>query len=608
MNRLYPTLVAVVATYVISISVHAEEVPADTVVVTATRTAQTVDETLAPVTIITRDDIERRQAKTVEELLNGLAGVGTSVSGGYGKTTSVYLRGTNDSHVVVLVDGVRLGSATLGTYSWEFLPIEQIERIEIVRGPRSSLYGPDAVGGVIQIFTRKGKEGIRTGATAGYGKYRSSEVAANVSGADAGTHFSVAASHFATRGIDSRKPAPEFSGGPVYAEPDPDGYRNKSASARVGHRFTSGAEIEAQLMHVQGHTHYDGSFVNETDFIQNTNGLKARFAPTGIWNVTLQTGHSRDETDNFKNGAYMSTFNTRRRSHVWQNDLTLGSQQLLTLGIDARKELVESSSSYNATSRRDKGYFVQHQAGLGDHDLLLGLRRDDTYGYGAQDTGNIAWGYALIGDRLRVTTSYGTAFKAPTFNQLYDPFVGNPNIKPEEAESYDVGLRGKTAKTAWAMHIFQTNVENLIVFQPPTYQAVNIDRARIRGLENELGMTHGANRLQLNLTFLDPRDATTGALLPRRAKRSLKLDDEYRLGQWRLGATWLAESYRYDDPQNTVRLGGYGLLDLRAQVDFAKDWFIRGRFGNVLDKNYTTAANYYSQGRNYFLSVGYQTQ
>ncbi len=576
-------------------------IEAPAIVVTATRTAQTVDETLASVTVITRQDIERSQAKTMAELLNGLAGVETSVTGGYGKSTSVYLRGTNADHLVVLVDGVRVGSATLGTVSWQYLPIEQIDRIEIVRGPRSSLYGADAIGGVVQIFTRKGNEGFRAGATAGYGTYRAREYSANASGAGEGTHYSVAAAQFKTDGINARTVA-------AANESDNDGYNNKSFNTRVGHRFANGAEIQAHLLHAQGNTTYDGSFTNESDFIQNALGAEFRIAPADMWNTKLQVGRSRDETDDFKNGVYKTTYNTDRRLQSWQNDLALAEKQLLTLGIDKQTDRIQSSTSYNATSRDNTGYFAQYQASLGKHDLLVGQRRDDNQAFGTHHTGNLAWGYAIMDERLRLVTSYGTAFKAPTFNQLYYPGIGNPNIKPEESESMELGLRGKEGWGKWNLRAYQTNVDNLIVFQPPTYQAMNIDRARIRGLETEISAEMGKNRASFNVTLLDPRDVGTDKLLPRRAKRMLKLDDEISFASWRLGASWLYHDYRYDDPQNTIRMGGYGLVNLHAQYDLGKFWFLRARVDNLFDKPYQTAATYNSLRRNYFFTVGYQAR
>ncbi len=585
----------------LSVSVLAQDDPADAVIVTATRTAVTADETLASVTVITRKEIEHSQAKSVIELITGIAGIDANVSGGYGKTTGVFLRGTNSDHVVVLIDGVRIGSPTLGEVSWQYLPTEQIERIEIVRGPHSSLYGADAIGGVIQIFTRQGKEGFRGGASAGYGSHNTREYTANISGAQSGSHYSASAARFQTDGFNARTIA-------AANEPDNDGFRNDSFSANAGHRFANGAEINAHLLHAQGHNLYDGSFQNENNFIQNAVGADLRFAPTSLWNVRLAAGRSRDDSTDFLNGVFASNYYTTRRTTSWQNDFALAPKQLFTLGIDEQKDLVDSSTPFNATSRKNVGYFAQHQAGLGDHDVLVSFRRDDSYAFGTHDTGNLAWGYAVRGERLRVMASYGTAFKAPTLNQLYDPFVGNPDIKPEEARGAELGLRGKERWGKWDVRGFETRIDNLIIFQPPTYQAININRARIRGLETQVSGGTDRDRVALNLTLLDPRDADTGKLLPRRAQRSVRVDVSHNFEALQIGADWLVQSYRYDDPANTTRLGGYGLVNLTARYDLGKQWFLRARADNILDKEYQTAATYNSLRRSYFMAIGYQTR
>jgi vitamin B12 transporter len=579
----------------------AEVAPSNAIVVTATRTAQTVDEALAAVTVITRNDIERSQAQSVPELLMGLAGLDANVSGGYGKTTGFFLRGTNSDHMVVLVDGVRIGSATSGTVSWEYLPVDQIERIEVVRGPRSSLYGADAIGGVVQIFTRRGQDALRANASAGYGTHNSREYSANVSGTSSGTHVSVAANRFETNGINAKKES-------VANEPDSDGYRNDSFSSRVGHRFGGGAEIEAHLLHAQGHSHYDGSWSNESEFTQNTVGAEARFTPVDIWNVKLQVARSRDESEDYLDGAYASTYNTSRVTQLWQNDVLLAKRQLLTLGADRQRDSVESSTEFSNTLRHNTGYFMQHQAGFGAHDLLAGLRRDDNQAYGVHHTGNLGWGYALVGERLRLNLTGGTAFKAPTFNQLYDPWVGNAEINPEKSKSAELALQGRENWGKWAVRTYRTEVTDLIVFQPPTYQALNISRARIRGIESEIAVASDGNSAALNVTALDPRDVETGHLLPRRAQRSLRLDLDGRFGSFHAGLQWLVQGYRFDDPENARRLGGYALVNIHARYDFTRNWFVRARTDNVFDKEYETAADYNSLGRSYFVSLGYQVR
>ena len=572
----------------------------EAVIVTATRTARTADETLASVSVITRADIERAQAKSVAELLAGEAGIDTTVSGGYGKSTNVFLRGTNSDHTLVLIDGIKVGSATLGTAPWQYLPLDQIERIEIVRGPRSSLYGSEAIGGVVQIFTRRPTEKFQGQAEAGYGTYSTSKLSAGISGADGNTSYNLTAGHFNTDGIDAKTASAGNEG-------DRDGYRNESYSARLTHRLAGGAEIELHTLRAQGHTEFDGN-PNQTAFIQDVTDARLSFAPTNNWNVKLQAGTSRDYTDSFKDGRFSSTFNTLRDVASWQNDIVLGKDQLLTLGADHQDDRVGSTTAYTRTERADTGVFLQHQGKFGDHDVLVGLRRDDNEQFGIHNTGNLAWGYVLS-PQLRARLSYGTAFKAPTFNQLYFPGFGDPNLRPERSKTYEAGLRGRQDWGNWNVSAFQTNIDNLIatVTVSGVSTAQNVDKALIKGLETEVSTKLADWETRAALTLLDPRDTGRDTVLNRRAKRSLKLTAERTDGKWRYGANLLAQGHRYDNVSNTTRMGGYGIVNFQAQYDWSKQWVLRANLDNAFDKTYETVSTFKSPGRAFFISLGYRT-
>jgi vitamin B12 transporter len=573
----------------------------DPVVVTATRTARTADETLASVTVITRKDIERSQAKNAAELLAGETGLDVAVNGGYGKSTSVFLRGTNSDHVLVLIDGIKIGSATLGTAAWQHLPLDQIERIEIVRGPRSSLYGSEAIGGVVQIFTRQPTEKFQGQAEAGYGTYGTSNLSAGISGTDGNTRYHFTAGYFDTDGIDAKTASAGNEG-------DRDGYRNESYSARLTHRLAGGTEVELHTLRAQGLTAFDGTTENQTAFLQDVVSARLNFAPTNDWNVKLQAGTSRDYTDNLKNGGFRSTFNTLRHVASWQNDLTLAKDQLLTLGADYQDDRVGSTTAYTRTERANTGVFLQHQAKLGDHDVLAGLRRDDNEQFGTHDTGNLAWGYALS-PRLRTRLSYGTAFKAPTFNQLFFPGFGSASLRPERSKTHEAGLHGRQDWGNWNISAFQTKVENLIatVTVGGVSTAQNVDKAHIKGLETEVSTKFADWETRAAVTFLDPRNATTDKLLPRRARRSLKLTAEKPDGKWRYGATLLAQDHRYDNTSNTTRVGGYGIVNLHTQYALSKQWRVRANLDNAFDKDYETVSTFKSPGRTVFVSLGYRT-
>lgn len=251
------------------------------IIVTATRTARTVDETLASVTVITREEIERRQVQSAQEVLRGVPGLGIANTGGLGKTTSVFLRGTESDHVLVLIDGIRVGSATLGTTQFQLIPIDQIERIEIVRGPRASLYGSEAIGGVIQIFTRKGGGALRPQFRAGGGSHATYQLAGGISGGDHGW-FNLGASRIDTSGFNACSSTPAQRRGCFTFEPDDDGYTNNAGSARLGYRFENGLELDARLLHAEGNNEFDGRSVNEEGYVQQAVSGQIRFSPTAF--------------------------------------------------------------------------------------------------------------------------------------------------------------------------------------------------------------------------------------------------------------------------------------------------------------------------------------
>ncbi len=594
-------------------SLYAEDnvgIESSPIVVTATRTAQTADETLASVTVITRQVIERSQAQSVQDLLRGEPGISIANNGGPGKATSVFLRGTESDHVLVLIDGVKTGSATLGTTAFQDIPIDQIERIEIVRGPRSSLYGSEAIGGVIQIFTRKGGGPLKPYLSLGGGSYQTYNASAGVSGGGERGWFNVNASGITTEGFNAcnGKPSPGGAGCFTY-EPDKDGYRNTSGSVRAGYRFDNGASVDVNALRAEGENQFDGNFVNESKSVQQVVGSRLRFSPSAAWHMTLAAGQGRDDSDNFKDGVFKSRFNTTRDTASLQNDVTLGQAHLVTVGLDYQNDKVDSTTAYAVTSRDNKGLFAQYQGAFGPQNVQLAVRGDDNEQFGERTTGGLAWGYDLSGD-LRLTASYGTAFKAPTFNELYFPGFGNPGLRPEESRSYEVGLRGKGAWGGWSLNAFQTDVNDLIAYDASVGAPANIDEARIRGIEAVLSARLSDWRLRSALTLLDPENRASGAnygkLLARRAEQALRLDLDRAIGRFRVGGTLFAEGRRYDDLANTREMGGYAVAGLRGEYLFAKAWRAQARIENLFDKQYETASFYNQPGRSIFVTLRYQ--
>jgi vitamin B12 transporter len=607
---------------------YAEETIANlaSVVVTATRTARTADASLAAVSVITREEIDRRKVTSVQEVLRGVPGVNLSNNGGLGKATSVFMRGTEAGHVLVLIDGLRVGSATLGTASFENLPIDQIERIEVVRGPRSSLYGSEAIGGVIQIFTRKGGGKLTPSFSAGGGSHGTYKLSAGMSGGGDRYWYNGNWSRLASDGFNSCNGDPVSLGGCGTIEPDRDGYSNDSGSLRLGYRFDNGTELEGNLLHAEGRNAFDQgefdanfnpveNFRNYSTFVQQAVGGKLKLRPTRNWLMTVQAGRSLDGLTSFDTAVTRSVFDTERVSTSWQNDFTLSTDTILTAGLDYYHDAVSSSVDFTTRSGRIDGRdngagFLQYQGTIHGLDLIAAYRHDSNSQFGGNDTGNISMGYTF-NDYLRVTTSLGRAFKAPTFNDLYYPAYGNQNLVPEVSRTAEFGLSGKVSALQWALNGYYTEVSNMIIpaqIGPDVYRAQNIGAAKILGWESTLSTELAGVKINATYSLLDPRNdgaENHDRLLPRRAPQMFRLDLDRRIGSFDIGTTVYGEGRRFDDLANSHRLGGYVTVDLRAGVLIAKHLQLEGRVSNLLDKDYETARLYNQDGRNFFISLRY---
>jgi len=590
---------------------HAQETPQNLpdLVVTATRTETAKNQLAAAATVYTRKDIERLQAKTLPELLSGTTGIDIVQSGGYGKDTNIYMRGTNSDHVLVLVDGIKIGSVTTGTTPFQFIPLDQVERVEIIRGPQSSLYGSEAIGGVIQIFTRKGGKEDMPSVTldAGGGSYDTYRASGTVSGKWKNSWYSLGSSQFGSQGFNSRQPIPGRFG---LNEPDKDGYLNTALNARLGHRFDNNAEVEAFFMRAEGKTEYDGNFQNKTEFVEQTVGTTASINIVDNWRSILRLGQSRDDGDNFApNGAFSSKFNSTRWNASWLNEVALSDEHQLIIGSDYRLDQVDSSTSYNESSRYDAGIFTElHSRILNDHFINASVRGDKNEAFGDQVTGNLGWRYNSD-HGISPFASFGNAFKAPTFNQLYFPGFGNPSLKAEQSTSFEAGLAGDHDWLQWEVRGYHTNIDNLIVTvsNPTTllFSAENVGKAQIDGVEAEIGTQLMGWNNKLNMNLLSPKNRVTNARLPRRAEKTLSYDLSRSFGQFDLGGTVLAQSDRFDDALNKTIVAGYVTVDLRTAYHLSKNWTLSAKLNNLLDKQYQTINTYNTADRNFFLSIHY---
>jgi vitamin B12 transporter len=584
----------------------------DEVVVTGTRTEVLLADSLVPAQVIDREEIERSQAVDLVGLLRGRAGVDIGNQGGRGKLSSLFLRGAESDHVLVLVDGVKVGSATSGMAAFQDLPVTQIERIEIVRGPRSSLYGSEAIGGVIQIFTRGGAEqGFAPHLSIGGGSNSSRNISGGFNYNGERGWLGAHGGYESTDGINACRGSAELFAGCWTDEPDDDGYRNVSVNMRGGFRVTDALSLEGNFLDVAGENEYDGTWTNRSKVRQQVSGATVRYAPEGgRLALSAAVGRSKDKSDDYHEDVFMSTFDTRRDSASVQADVRFAEAHLLSIGADYSNDRVDGTTGYAADERDNTGVFLGYEGSAGSQRWQASVRHDDNEQFGGHTTGSAGWGLSFE-NGLRLNATVGTGFKAPTFNDLYYPGSESPWLEPEESTSVNLGLSQATERFSWSLNVYESRIDNLIVFtyEPPTFQGVgeNIDEARIRGAELTFGTSFAGFDLSTQLSHVDPRDRSAGLnhdnLLARLARTTGRVDLDRGFGPVSAGITVQGAGSRYDDAANTVRLGGYATTDLRLEYAINPDWTLQARATNVFDRDYETIAWYNQPGREYGLTL-----
>lgn len=575
-------------------------------VVTASRTAQDSKETTAAVTVFTRDDIERLQPVNVADLLSRVPGVQIIQSGGRGSSTSVMIRGTSNAQSLVLVDGVRVGSASLGGASLQHLNLEQIERIEVLRGARSAVYGSDAIGGVIQIFTRRGSEGLQGRVRVAAGNKGLWERSLGLSGGDQQTTFNLSASLDEMSGFDRTHRSFD-------SDADHDTYRNKAFSFSLAHAFTDRVKAGVNVLEQWGKTEFDnpGNWKASREYADFTVTTVSSFLDMNLTeqlNTRLELGYSEDKQENYNKlepNRDNGSFNTYRKSAVWTNNLSLSEQHELLFGAEYVKDSLRANSQYaqvpytnpfTQTSRWNQAAFIQHNFRGELFSTELGLRHDKNQQFGNENTWNAAFTLP-VNQESSLTLSYAEGFRAPTFNDLYGPvgWGSNPDLKAEKSKSYELQLHSRLADDLHLeASLYRTNIKDLIASENNVMK--NLDKARINGFEASL--LHKVYDLDgsLNISIIDPRDRKSGKQLQRRAKRTLSYDLDKQFGAFGAGATLRLVSKSpdvyYDSSfvSHETSNAGYATFDLRGSWQANEELGFDLRLNNVLDKNYSRAA------------------
>lgn len=567
-------------------------------VVTANRVATRADELVAEVKVIDRAEIEASTARTLPELLARTAGVQMSSNGGRGKTSNVFIRGAENRHTILLVDGVRLGSATAGTPSWENIPVEMIERIEVLKGPASALYGSDGVGGVVQIFTRKGVEGFQPYANLTAGSQRHWSAGAGMSGGQGALTYSVGVQRLRERGMNSTQPYVPF--GNYNGDIDP--FWQDSVNGSVRYAFSPDWSLDAGLLYADGRSWYDdgpgADAVTAVRALTAHAGVKGRVMPG--WRTELRVAQGND-TANIIQANWPGAFKTEQTQWTWQNDIDTPVGVLLA-GLERRKQDISATTAYDVNSRTIDSAFAGLNGSSGNHSWQFNLRRDSNSQFGDANTRFLGYGYRVT-PNWRVHASHGTSFVAPSFNQLYFPGFGNRDLQAERGKNTDVGVTYKRGDHELKLVRFDNRIRG---FMTNTTLPINIPRARIHGWSLAYDGKFGALDLNGTLERLDPRNVTRGLQLPRRAERQLTLAGGYRVGVWRFGGSLLHVGERFDDAANTIRLPSYTTLDVYADWQLDKDWSLQAKVNNLTDKQYETAFGYNQPGRAFYLTLRWQ--
>lgn len=568
------------------------------VVISANRQVQARNDSSAANTVFTRDDIDRLQPTSLTDLLSRVPGVQVAPTGGRGSLPGIYLRGTKSAQSLVLVDGQRIANTTSGDSGLQYLNVDQIERVEVLRGSRSVMYGSDAIGGVIQVFTRRNAEqGLQPRLKLEFGNRRTWQRSLGLAGGDEHTRFNLGASLDETAGINSTRASFPSDG-------DHDAYRNQSLSLNLSHSFSDALEAGFNLLDNRGKSEYDNSFgrydvasgqtLGQKPYTDYTVSSASGYLDATLnahWQSRLELGHSENrDTKRDTLSDDFSVFNTYRDSINWQNDLTLNEHNSLILGGDWYEDRFHGSTAFSENSRWNRAAFVQHRFHSEWFSTELGLRRDQNQQFGAQNS----WSGTLtlpINPDNDVLLSYSEGFRAPTFNDLYypDTHYSNPNLQPETSKSYELQWRSQLSdSTRLEASLYRTDLSDAIILDS-SGKPQNVASARINGMEAALKQELFGWQGNLGLSIIDPRDRSTGYTLARRARRTLSLDLDRQFDQFGVGASWQAISSSYDDADNTQRLGGYALLGLRGSWAINRQVALSLKVDNLLDRSYVRA-------------------
>ncbi len=605
-----------------SLSTLAAAALAQTVVITGSREPLAPERLAADVAVIDSDTLRQSTADSLADLLRREAGLQLSRNGGPGQSSGLFIRGTASQQSLVLVDGVRVGSATLGYAAVEALALSQVERVEVLRGPGSSLYGADAVGGVVNLITRRGTGALQFDGRLAVGGYGSSEASAGVRGAtgpNGAFDYAAVLSSERSKGVSVLRPGDQFGN----YNPDRDGYQLDAAQLRLGFKPQAGHRVGFSLISSKLNAQYDASEFLPPTYAQNAapdfrTRLRTDVAALD-WRGELATGlvgsarASRSVDDARSGGTAVDRFRTVRQLGSAQLAWQTGVVGQFVAALEHQRDEATSTSYVAGVQRSNNAVALELTGAAGPWSWQTDARRDDSSDFGGVSTARLGGGYTLM-PGLRLRALAGTTFRAPSFNDLVYPGYGVTTLQPERGQSVEVGINWRASHREAAATVYRNTVRDLIAFESdasrcppdPAYAfgcAANINRARLQGATLSGLQRLGPWTLKAQLDFLRARDTLTGARLPRRASQQATLSADWTAGDWSAGASALRLGSR---PDGGKTLAAETTLDLNGTWRFAPAWALQAKLLNSTDRNREPARDYQGLGRQAWLVLRYE--
>lgn len=588
----------------------------DDLLVTASRFSQPVTSVLASNSVVTKDDIERWQAKSLTDVMRRLPGVDVGLNGGLGQKSSLFIRGTNSHHVLLLINGIRLNQAGVsGSSDLSQIPIPLVQKVEYIRGPRSAVYGSDAIGGVVNIITTRENDGTSLSAGIGSQGYQSYD-ASTQQQLGQNTVATVAGNYTYTKGYDV---VASGSTG-AQSQQDRDGFMAKSLYGSVDHQFNNQLSGFFRGYGYDNRTAYDGFYSSPSAPLVDTRKLYSQTWDTGLryqvndyaTQLLGSYSHSKDYDYDPRQGKYADSArldDVQQYNLQWGNTLKIANG-MFSAGTDWQEQRLkpDSTSVNGGKDQRNTGIYVTAQQQQGPVTIEGSVRSDHHSEFGWHGTWQTSAGWEFI-DGYRFIASYGTAFKAPNMTQLYGIYSSNVGLKPEESKQWEGGVEGFTGPVTWRVTGYRNDIDNLIDATKVTnYTYYNINKATIKGVEATASFETGLLGHQIGYDYVDPRNGKTNEVLERRAKQQVKYQLDWQLAEldWAITYHYLGQRNDTDYAKGQkVKLGGVSLWDLAAAYPVTSHLTVRARIANLFDKDYETAYGYVTPGREYYLTGSY---